>query len=298
MRQHIPLGYQIVNGKAEIAAENSQIVKAVFEEYLNGISTYQIAKSLSKQGVLNANNKPSWNHGSIGKILENSKYTGDDFYPPLIDQAKFEQVQQKRQEKAENLGRKCKPNSSILFSDKIYCGLCGEPYHRYAEHSGQVGEIIKWKCKHHIWKRRVCCRNIFLTNEQINKAFIEMINLVINNPNLLEKYPPHKPEISSPIIERLTGEMEQALLTKEYTAVEIIQIAYKRAAEQYRIAKTDDWQYQTDKLKAALRGKTIQTAFHEDLFIATTKKIVVHKDGKLHFTLRNGLLLEINIHEK
>jgi len=35
-------------------------------------------------GFLNANNKPSWNHGAIGKILENTKYLGDALYPQMI----------------------------------------------------------------------------------------------------------------------------------------------------------------------------------------------------------------------
>lgn len=65
--------------------ETALIVKTIFQEYLKGTSTCRIAKSLTEQGVLNASHMPSWNHGSVGKILENTKYMGDGFYPPLID---------------------------------------------------------------------------------------------------------------------------------------------------------------------------------------------------------------------
>lgn len=82
MQRHMPLGYRIIDGKADIVPETAQIVKAVFQAYLGGTSTYRIAKDLTEQGVLNASHKPSWNHGSVGKILENRKYTGDEFYPP------------------------------------------------------------------------------------------------------------------------------------------------------------------------------------------------------------------------
>ena len=74
MQRHMPMGYRIADGKAEIIPEAAEIVKGIFEDYLNGTSTYRIAKKLTEQGVLNANRRPSWSHCSIGKILENQKY--------------------------------------------------------------------------------------------------------------------------------------------------------------------------------------------------------------------------------
>ena len=96
MQRHTPLGYQIQNGKAEIEPETAELVKEVFNTYLAGTSTYRIAKDFTQRGILNASHKPSWNHGSIGKILENQKYLGDEFYPPLIERSIFEQVQSKQ----------------------------------------------------------------------------------------------------------------------------------------------------------------------------------------------------------
>ena len=300
MQRHMPLGYRIVNGKAEIVPEAAQIVMAVFRDYLDGVSTYQIAKNMTAQGVLNASHRPSWNHGSVGKILENTKYTGDDFYPPLIEKAEFERVQRRRQEKAENLGRTAQLNSfanAALWSGRLFCGSCGEPYRRYVEHSGQTGETVKWKCKHYIWKNRVCCRNIFLTDEQIENAFICIINQVITTPTLVEQRPMVKPPVFCPASERLTRQIKQALETGEYTADEIKRMVFARAAEQYRVASVDDWQYQTDKLKAVLRHREMQTTFDEALFTATVKKVVIHEDGRMQFYLLNDLLLETTIVE-
>ncbi len=39
MQRHIPLGYQIQNGKAEIEPETAELVKEVFNAYLAGTST-------------------------------------------------------------------------------------------------------------------------------------------------------------------------------------------------------------------------------------------------------------------
>lgn len=301
MQRHMPLGYRIVNGKAEIVPEAAKVVKTVFQEYMNGTSTYRIAKNLTEQGILNASHRPSWNHGTVGKLLENTKYMGDDFYPPMIDKVTFEQVQRRRHEKVESLGRNAQLNSfanRTMLGSRLYCGVCGQPYRRYVEHSGQSGETVKWKCKHYIWKNRVFCRNIFLTDEQIGSAFIRMINRVLTAPAMLERHPTVKPAAFSPVSARLTSEMEQALQTGVYSVGEMKRLAFERAAEQYRVSVIDDWRYHTDRLKAALADKEERTEFDENLFDTTVKKVVIHEDGRLQFILINGLQLEINIHEK
>ena len=175
MQNHTPMGYRIVNGKAEIIPEAAEIVKGIFEDYLNGTATYRIAKKLTEQGVLNTNRRPSWSHCSVGKILENQRYKGDDFYPALMDAETFEQVQERRRERAESLGRRAQLNSyanKSLFGDRIVCGICGQPYRKYVEHCNQPGETIRWKCKRYIKGNRVYCRNIFLTEEQIEDAIM------------------------------------------------------------------------------------------------------------------------------
>lgn len=136
MQRHVPLGYHIQNGKAEIEPETANLVWEIFDTYLTGTSTYRIAKDFTQRGILNASHKPSWNHGSIGKILENQKYTGDEFYPPLIEQSIFEQVQIRRKQQVKDLGRAAQPNSfanQSVWSSLLVCGECGQPYRKYTE---------------------------------------------------------------------------------------------------------------------------------------------------------------------
>lgn len=201
----------------------------------------------------------------------------------------------------ENLGRTAQLNSSAnaaMFSGKLYCGVCGEPYRRYMEHSGQSGETVRWKCKRYIWKNRVCCRNTFLTDGQIKKAFIEIINQVIAAPAMLERRDPTKTPAASPTCERLTRQIQEAIETGRYSANKIKALLFDRAAEQYRSAKIDDWQYRTDKLKAVLGDRTDPITFDENIFIATIKKAVVYEDGRLRFYLHNDLQIETGITEK
>src|SRR5699024_7091290 len=69
MQRRTPIGYCVKDGKAEIDPKQSTLVREIFESYLQGMSTLKIAKLLTEREVLNANQKPYWNHGRVGKIL-------------------------------------------------------------------------------------------------------------------------------------------------------------------------------------------------------------------------------------
>lgn len=186
MQRHTPIGFRMRNGKIYVEKEKAKVVRKVFVDYLSGLSTYAIAKELTAKGFPNANNKPSWNHGSVGKILENIKYLGDEMYPQMIEKEIFEQVQNRRQEQRKKLGRVMQPNSmnnQSSFSGRLWCGECGEVFRKYIENSGKPSEKSKWKCKHYIYKNRVHCNCGVITDEQIKEVFILAVNKVIRTPS-------------------------------------------------------------------------------------------------------------------
>ena len=76
---HIPLGYRIEAGKAVLDEDASKQVKELFVGYLSGLSLTGAAKSACIKRC----------HASVGKILENKRYLGDEFYPKLIDRGGF-----------------------------------------------------------------------------------------------------------------------------------------------------------------------------------------------------------------
>ena len=295
MQRHMPLGYRIENGKAVIVPDAAAIVKQVFHDYISGISTYRIAKELTKKGVLNASHKPSWNHGSIGKILENRKYLGDGFYPPMIDNEIFERVQKRRMEKQVKLGRTIHLNSFAnrnALAGKLRCGKCGQPYRRYVEHCNQPGEKVKWKCKRYIHGNRVYCRNPFLTDEQIAEAFLEAVNRIITSPKLLERRRGQEPETAGAAAEKLSERVREMLEMGTAPAQEIKALIYERAKLQYQRSKINDYEYQTEKIKRALAGIGEQSEFDDALFEQTIRQAVIHEDGKITFQLHNGIEID------
>jgi len=92
---HTPFGYQIENGKAVIDNEAAEQIKTLFNSYLSGDS---LANAAKKAGIKSF-------HAGIGRILRNTCYLGDDYYPAIIDQETFVAAEAERIKRAEKLGR-------------------------------------------------------------------------------------------------------------------------------------------------------------------------------------------------
>ncbi len=93
MQIHIPMGYEMKDGKVYVNKPQGEVVIHIYREYINGKSLLHIAKNLKEKQIPNPNGNINWTHGSVAKILENKKYMGDDFYPQIIACETFETVQ-------------------------------------------------------------------------------------------------------------------------------------------------------------------------------------------------------------
>ena len=90
-----PYGYRIKDGKAIVDIPAAKQVKALFEGYISGLSMNEAAR---KAGIARC-------HASIGIMLRDKRYSGDGFYPPIIDKALLEKVQAERQSRAVASGK-------------------------------------------------------------------------------------------------------------------------------------------------------------------------------------------------
>jgi hypothetical protein len=284
-----------VDGKIQLDEPKAAVVKKIFADYLSGASTSSLAKRLTEMGFPNANNKASWNHGSIGKILENVKCLGDEFYPQMIGTELFEQVQKRRQERCEQLGRSIQPNSAnrqYSFTGKLRCGECGEVYRKYIEHCGRASEKSFWKCKRYIYRNRVCCRCGFLADEQIEKAFIEVANRILARLQILDRTPKKEPIPNSLVYNKLDQRIRELEAEGRYSSKELPALIFERAQAFYKTARIDDTDHNTGKMKQAFSGRQLIVEFNEELFLTVIKQITVYADHRLVFEFINGLTME------
>ncbi|KJR46053.1 Recombinase [Desulfosporosinus sp. I2] len=294
-QRHMPFGYKIIDGTVTILPEKADLIRKMFCDYIAGISLLQMAKDLTQQGISNANGKPSWNHGSIGKILSNCKYNGNDFYPAIVTAEIFKSVKAYREEKNTQLNRNTNYyangiTSTYPFSGKVVCGECGSVFKRYTEHHDK-NKKCNWKCKRYIVDNRVCCKSGVVDDHQLEAAFIEIINRVLEKPDVIETHPTVKAVQESTELKKLTLQISSALHKSDSDSAELAELLFKKAAEQYRLSTIDDFEYQTSKLKAIFQTRKPITEFDEALFKATIKSITVEKIGQLRFELTNGVTL-------
>jgi len=88
---HIPFGYTIKEGKAVISEPEAEKVRKIFENYISGMS---LTKSAELAGIKMV-------HSSVRRILQKNCYTGDEFYPEIIDKAIFDKANEMIKERTE-----------------------------------------------------------------------------------------------------------------------------------------------------------------------------------------------------
>jgi len=76
----------------------------LFDSYLSGDSLSTAAK---KAGITAF-------HAGIGRMLRNTRYLGDDYYPAIIDPNMFTAAKAERIRRAEKLGRIYEPNEETM----------------------------------------------------------------------------------------------------------------------------------------------------------------------------------------
>ena len=91
----LPFGYQMRMGEIVRNEPEPKAVQDIFLQYTLGASLREIAEQMSKTDPTYDEGK-SWNKNMIARILENSKYTGVDSYPKLVDIKLFEAAAEKR----------------------------------------------------------------------------------------------------------------------------------------------------------------------------------------------------------
>lgn len=104
--RHVPYGYKIIDGSAHIFEGEAEKVRRLFENYLSGLSLTRAAKEAGINSY----------HGTVGRMLRNKRYLGDDYYPSIIDKSVFDKAEVERSKRAKKLGRIFEPKEEKKVS--------------------------------------------------------------------------------------------------------------------------------------------------------------------------------------
>lgn len=92
---YVPYGYTVKDGVVTVDERAADQVRDFFEKYISGLS---LAVAGEQAGIQKT-------HSSMGLILKNINYLGNDVYPAIIDKETFDKAEEVRNKRAKNLGR-------------------------------------------------------------------------------------------------------------------------------------------------------------------------------------------------
>ena len=92
----IPFGYCIINGTYGLNTVESEAVRKIFADYIDGKSLKVIA---SEMKIPYNTTKTVWNKNMVCRVLENKKYIGENGYPQIVEKHEFEQAAQIKTER-------------------------------------------------------------------------------------------------------------------------------------------------------------------------------------------------------
>ena len=176
----------------------ADIVRWIFQAYLCGMSTAEIAKDLTDRGVPTKNGKEKWKSSKISYMLSNERYIGDCCYQktyrgttvpfkqsknrgeedmyyatgthaPIVEKDLFDKVQILLKKRKEQFTKATTQNIYPLTS-RIRCSECGSFYRRKVRSGG-----IKWACARHEEDFKACNSNYY-SEERIYDGFLSMVN--------------------------------------------------------------------------------------------------------------------------
>jgi len=205
------LGYKKgKDGLPEIVPEEAEIVRFIYKSYMEGQTTYTIAKALTERKIPTPTGKEKWHQSTIKSILTNEKYKGsallqksfttdfltkkkkinegevpqyyiDESHPAIISPEDFEQVQLEMARR-KKLGKQYSGNS--LFAAKIVCADCGCFFGSKVWHSTSKYRRVIWQCNNK-FKGQQLCSTPHLYEDEIKQRFVNAFAIYFCSKDLI-----------------------------------------------------------------------------------------------------------------
>ena len=194
----IPMGYRRDNDEWIVVPGEANIIRKIYQLYLEGSTLQQIKEFLEEDQVKTATGKEVWASAVIQKILKNEKYKGDsllqktyteDFitgrksknagqrdryyitnsHAAIITAEVFDKVQEEMSRRARLISKEDgtvesstrKYNGKYLLGNLLVCGDCAASYRRRTER----GKVV-WRCATRIEKGKDICPHSPILDEK------------------------------------------------------------------------------------------------------------------------------------
>lgn len=93
--EHTPYGYDIIGGKAVVNEKQAANIRQICENYLSGMSFINAAAAVGL----------TMSHCGVKRLIQNERYLGEGFYPPILTKETADRVEVERIRREKALGR-------------------------------------------------------------------------------------------------------------------------------------------------------------------------------------------------
>ena len=194
------LGYRYENGVLIVEPEEAEVVRFIFDSYLDGAGTQKIANELNAQGIITRKGC-KWHKNSIMKVLCNYTYTGnlllqttflenhitkkpmknegqlpkyhvEDAHEAIISMEQYLAVQAEMNRRTEHYNRSNGKRTTYPFTGKLVCDCCGKHYQRKKTATGYV-----WICSTFNREGKSACPSRQIPETVLEKLSAEVLSI-------------------------------------------------------------------------------------------------------------------------
>ena len=166
------------NGVIVIHPKESEMVKQIFEQYLNGENLKNIAERLTENQIEFLPGAYNWNKSRIKRMIEDKRYIGGDNYPAIIDEDTFKKANAEKNNRIRNINPVITAEKKLL-TNKVICSNCGRRLFHNTD--SRLKNSEKWFCENEDYKF-----SVHMTVAELEHEITKILNLLISQPKLVE----------------------------------------------------------------------------------------------------------------
>lgn len=299
--------YNLETKEITINEDEANIVRYMFERYVEGVGSSTIAKELTVKGIKTLKGGDKWCESTVRGILKNEKYIGDvlmgktftidpishkrlsnlgkadkhylkEHHEPIISKELFDRVQEIRTKRAGNreTGRRNDNYSKKYpFSSKLYCGFCGSLLTRRNWNANRNCAKAVWQCiKRAKHGKEECPHCKAIPEEILEDCFVQGYRILCNDnrkvvENFLEKIGNIlKENTTETMVSKLEKDKEK--INKKLANLLELNLEGKINKEQYT-EKFDNLNVELLKIENKIQGLLKETNRNESIRLRLNK---------------------------
>ena len=269
-----PFGYIIKNGIVTVDKTEADIVREIAKQYLGGSSLKTIAGGLTLRTIEYMPGKSDWNKSRIRRMIDDTRYIGNNGYPPILTEQEYSAMQAFKSQK--NTQKNIDHSDNIFkLNAPVVCANCGGRMQRRIDNRRKT--ITRWRCTE-------CKTSVNISDEDMLGGITELLNEVIADPESIQI--PKSDYEESQEIKRLNAEISKELNTVGFEKEAIKQKMLTGVSEKYMSLGTEE--VTAKSLKDIFKDTPPLTAYDSDLTDQAVSGIQLKENGTISLVLING----------